>query len=193
MLCFCTPAVPLLRVPLPLFFTGLPLGRSRADCDLCWRARRGRVLPPTPWKWPRRAPFHLFLSAAHTPALARRAWRFACKSPPRPHARLRDATPPSGRTFILCRVRPGGRGMSMWAYGLRPGGRGWGEERGGPGREKNVSEGEKKNTLFHSRDLSGHPLAAGRTPCPSAAFFSPPHPRITFSRPHPPAGSASNR
>jgi hypothetical protein len=165
--------------------------KSRLRSMLACEERPGA--PSNPMKMAQAGPLSSFLVCAPAHALTRRAWRFACKSPPRPHARLRDATPPSGRTFILCRVRPGGRGMSMWAYGLRPGGRGWGEERGGPGREKNVSEGEKKNTLFHSRDLSGHPLAAGRTPCPSAAFFSPPHPRITFSRPHPPAGSASNR
>jgi len=34
--------------PLPLFFTGLPLGRSRVVYAPCWRVWRGRAPPRTP-------------------------------------------------------------------------------------------------------------------------------------------------
>ena len=135
---------------------------------------------------------------------------FSCLRPrPRPHpSRLAfcmqvpaTATrPPPGRQTTLrshlhvtprALWRAGDEHMGIWAAPWRARvGRG---ERRARQRKKRKLGRKKKNTLFHSRDLSGHPRAAGRTPCPSAAFFSPPHPRITFSRPHPRAGSASNR
>ena len=52
------------------------------------------------------------VSAPPSPALPLSRLALEGKSPPRPHARLRDAVPPSGRTFdinnIACALEGGG-------------------------------------------------------------------------------------